>query len=106
MPGTGTAGSAYSNAFPAREVTERERRGARAGLVVRWTNRTARPRCNAMRRLAAALSLGFVIPAGARPAVLERVVVVEDGRPVVGLHVSGHETSGVPALAPDGDLPA
>src|SRR5439155_599925 len=50
MPGTGTAGSAYSNAFPAREVTERERRGARAGLVVRWTNRTARPRSHAIHR--------------------------------------------------------
>src|SRR6266446_1852174 len=106
MPGTGTAGSAYSNAFPAREVAERERHGARAGLVVRWTNRTARPRCNAMRRLAAALALGLVIPAGARPAVLERVEVVEDGGPLVRLHVSEPVTPVAHALPAEGDLPA
>ena len=41
-----------------------------------------------MRRLAAALALGLVIPAGARPAVLERVEVVEDGGLLVRLHVS------------------
>ncbi|TMA67697.1 MAG: N-acetylmuramoyl-L-alanine amidase [Deltaproteobacteria bacterium] len=41
-----------------------------------------------MRRLTAALALGLMVPRGARPAVLERVEVVEDGGPVVRLHVS------------------
>src|SRR5439155_1540561 len=41
-----------------------------------------------MRRLTAALALGLILPRGARPAVLERVEVVEDGGPVVRLHVS------------------
>jgi len=59
-----------------------------------------------MRRLAAALALGLVIPAGARPAVLERVEVVEDGGPLVRLHVSEPVTPVAHALPAEGDLPA
>ena len=59
-----------------------------------------------MRRLAAALALGLVIPAGARPAVLERVEVVEDGGPLVRLHVSEPVTPVAHALPAEGNLPA
>jgi len=58
-----------------------------------------------MRRLTAALALGLVVPGVARPAVLERVEVVEDGAPVVRLHVSEPiKTVGHP-LAAGGNLP-
>src|SRR5437773_11760085 len=58
-----------------------------------------------MRRLTAALALGLMVPRGARPAVLERVEVVEDGGPVVRLHVSEPVKPVAHALAAEAHLP-
>src|SRR5437763_16131653 len=65
-----------------------------------------------MRRLTAALALGLMVPRGARPAVLERVEVVEDGGPVVRLHVSepvkpvAHALAGPARISLDLPVPA
>src|SRR5438128_1301905 len=58
-----------------------------------------------MRRLTAALALGLILPRGARPAVLERVEVVEDGGPVVRLHVSEPVKPVAHPLAAGANLP-
>ena len=59
-----------------------------------------------MRRFTAALGLALILPRGAWPAVLERVEVVDDGGPVVRLHVSEPVTPVAHALPAQGDLPA
>src|SRR5438093_11609319 len=58
-----------------------------------------------MRRLTAALALGLILPRGARPAGLERVEVVEDGGPVVRLHVSEPVNPVAHPLAAGANLP-
>src|SRR5437870_4498130 len=58
-----------------------------------------------MRRLAAALALGVAMPGSARPAVLDRVEVVEAGGPAVRLHVSGPVHPVAHALAAGANLP-
>jgi len=84
---------------------ERERCGARGVTAALDKSRRQGVDLHPMRRLTAALALGLVAAGVARPAVLERVEVVEDGAPVVRLHVSEPVKTVAHALAAGANLP-